>query len=224
MRTVLGRELRHRHHLLGRRAADDADVCEVRLVKRREHRDREDLRAVRTELVRRHAGGLNHRLRTDGMDRHKIDAELAARTDRTFDRARNVVELEVEEDLLAEILHRLDDVRTLSREQLQANLIETDGFANRLDLLHRLFTSLNIQRNNQFRHGKQSPFVEIIANIHSALTVKVTSDTSPSAVEQTTECLPSPKSRTKGSSPVVSATAAPSTNHHSRLDDELPIT
>ena len=85
------------------------------------------------------------------MDRHKIDAELAARTDRTFDRARNVVELEVEEDLLAEILHRLDDVRTLSREQLQANLIETDGVANRLDLLHRLFTSLNIQRNNQWQ-------------------------------------------------------------------------
>ena len=91
----------------------------VALVKGSKNRNRKDLGSRRAKRRRRIRCGADHRLAADGVDGHKIDAKLAAGSDRTLDRAGNIVEFKVEKDLFAEILHRLHDIGTLGRVKLK---------------------------------------------------------------------------------------------------------
>ena len=86
------------------------------------------------------------------MDCHQVDAELATGLHRLRGGVGNVVELEIEEDLLAKGLDCLDDIWSLGRVEFKPNLVEVHGVAKQLHLRLGLRTGLHIQRNNQFTH------------------------------------------------------------------------
>ena len=152
MRAVGDRELRQGRHLLGRRAVRNTDVGQVTLVERGQDRHCADAWTVGAELGGGFGGGGDHLASADGMDRHQIDAQASAGTDGLCGRVGDVVELEVQKDLLAEALDRLDDIGTLGREQLQADLVEVHRVAEQLYTSFGFRTTGDIQCDNQFSH------------------------------------------------------------------------
>lgn len=132
-------------HLVGGSPAEYADIAQVCLVKRSQHRDGEDFGRGFTEFGGGIDGCAYHCVASDGMDGEKIDAELAGAPDGAFDGARDIMELEIEEDLLAKILHGLHDIRAFSGEKLQSDFVEADGVAYGVDFVDRLLARLNIE-------------------------------------------------------------------------------
>ena len=152
MRPVGSRELRHGPHLVRRRPAGDPDVGEVRLVKGGQHRDRQYARPVGAELRGRVRSRANHGLAADRVYRHEVDAQTSRRPDRTLDSPGDVVELEVEKHFLAKVLHCLDHIWPLGREQLEPDLVEAHCIAYTANRLDSRLPTANIQSNYQFRH------------------------------------------------------------------------
>jgi hypothetical protein len=117
--------------------AGDADLLEVGRLEARQHGDAEDLRLAQA-LGATHArhvgdGALHHRETTRRVDVEHADAEPRRLDAGGGDRVRDVVELEVEEDVGAARLHHADDVGAGVDEELLADLVERDRVAQPAD-------------------------------------------------------------------------------------------
>ena len=109
----------------------DADLAQGILIHARENGDGDELGAVLARLLGTLAAGSEHGARTQAVNRKQVGTGKRGRTGGTANLMRNIMELKVKEDLKAQILERLDDLRTLGVIERHANL-EPGGMARKL--------------------------------------------------------------------------------------------
>ena len=98
--------------------------------------------------------GCHHRARACRVQVHHIHIKRREHRHRLFDRVRNVVELEVQEDFVTPCLDFADDGRTLGIEQLHADLHKRLAVCELIEKGQRLFAAVKIQSDDYvFTHG-----------------------------------------------------------------------
>ncbi len=129
-----------------------AHGAEVGVVEARQHRHRQDLEVVALGAQR----GLEDRV--VAVHRGEGEAAAAQPPDRRADGRRHVVELEVGEDLVAALAQPVGEREGLAaHEQLEAELVEADRVAQRLDQPPRRRRRRHVESDDQPLLGRDLP-------------------------------------------------------------------